>query len=184
MDGHTVSNKANVMILEILSHTPTWVFVLFSVIVAMGVCRLRDGERDARRVCLVPILFIVFGIIRFCQHDDSSGISFWLVAAAAGLVMGSLARPIIRSAPGSYRVLLAGSAWPLTRIVVIFAAHYFLTVAAVLSFDHRVEFMRLDAAVSGIAAGFFASWLWRFVQAYRVAKVNPGVGGNTNAIVQ
>lgn len=168
------------MILEILSHTPTWVFVLFAVIVALGACRLRDGERDARRVCLVPILFIVFGIVRFCQHDDSSAISFWLIAAAAGLVMGSLARPTMRSVPGCCRIFLAGSAWPLARIVVIFSAHYFLNVAAVLSFDHRVDFMRLDAAVSGIAAGFFAGWLWRFVQAYRVANAGPSVGVGTN----
>ena len=172
------------MILDILSHTPTWVFVLFAVIIALGACRLRDGERDARRVCLVPILFVVFGIFRFCQHDDSSVISFWLIAAAAGLVMGSLARPTMRSVPGCYRVFLDGSAWPLARIVVIFAAHYFLNVAAVLSFDHRVDFMRLDAAVSGLAAGFFAGWLWRFVQAYRVAKAIQRLDGNTNAIVQ
>ena len=172
------------MILEILTHTPIWVFVLFAVIVAMGVCRLRDGERDARRVCLVPVLFVVFGLLRLCQHDDPGAISFWLVAASAGLLIGSLVRPVMRSVPGCWRVVLAGSAWPLARIVVIFAAHYFLNVAAVLSFDHRVDFMRLDAAVSGMAAGFFAGWLWRFVQAYRLAKANPIVDGSSIANVR
>lgn len=172
------------MLLEILSHTPTWVFVLFAVIVALGACRLRDGERDARRVCLVPALFVVFGLVGLSQHDDASAISAWLVGAAVGLAIGSFSRPAMRSVGGHFRIFLDGSAWPLARIVVIFAAHYFLNVAAVLSFDHRVDFMRLDAAVSGMAAGYFACWLWRFLQAYRVAKAIPGVDGNATAIVQ
>ena len=172
------------MIFEMLSHTPIWVFVLFAVIVVMGVCRLRDGERDARRVCVVPVLFVVFGLIRLSQHDDPGAISFWLVAASAGLVIGNLARPAMRSVPGCWRIVLAGSAWPLARIVVIFAAHYFLNVAAMLTFDHRADFMHLDAAVSGMAAGFFAGWLWRFVHAYRVAKANPTACGSSNVIAQ
>ncbi|MFZ2236588.1 MAG: DUF6622 family protein [Dokdonella sp.] len=171
------------MILEILTHTPTWVFVLFAVIVSMGVKRLSDGERDVRRVCLVPILFIVFGVLRLSQHDDAMATSAWLIAAAAGTVVGCMVRPTMCVAAGRHRIFLAGSAWPLARIVVIFVAHYFLNVAAVLSFDHRVDFMRLDATVSGMAAGFFAGWLWRFVQAYRVAKAIPAIGVGTNAVV-
>lgn len=171
------------MILEILTHTPIWVFVLFAIIVMMGAKRLRDGERDARRVCLIPILFILFGLIRLSNHDDSGAISAWLVATGAGLGIGSLARPAMKHLADGYRIFLAGSAWPLARIVVIFVAHYFLNVAAVMSFDHRVDFMRLDAAVSGIAAGFFAGWLWRFVQAYRVAKASPAIPTGTKALV-
>lgn len=170
------------MILEILGHTPTWVFVLFAIIVVMGANRLRDGERDARRVCLVPILFILFGVLRLSQHDDAMATSAWLVAAAAGSVVGCMARPALCVAEGRHRIRLAGSAWPLVRIVVIFGAHYFLNVAAVLSFDHRVDFMRLDAAVSGITAGFFAGWLWRFVQAYRIAKPNPVIGSDSSVV--
>ena len=161
------------MIFDILSNTPTWVFVLFAVIAAMGARRLRDDERDVRRVCLIPVLFIVFGLLRLSQHDDAGAISAWLVAASAGLVIGSLAHPVMRATPGSFRVFLAGSMWPLARIMAIFGAHYFLNVAAVLSFDHRIDLMRVDAAVSGITAGFFAGWLWRFVQAYRVARATP-----------
>lgn len=172
------------MILEILTHTPAWVFVLFAVVIALGACRLRDGERDSRRECLIPILFVVFGVIRFYQHDDPSAISFWLIAAGMGLLIGSLARPALRSVPGCYRIFLAGSAWPLSRILVIFAAHYFVNVAAVLSFDHRVDFLRLDAAVSGAAAGFFAGWLWRFAQAFRAAKASPTIGGRANIVAQ
>ncbi len=172
------------MILEILTHTPTWVFVLFAVVIALGALRLRDGERDARRVCLIPVLFVVAGLIGLCMRDDAAAISTWLVAASAGLVIGSLSRPAMRVVAGGYRIFLAGSAWPLARIVVIFAAHYFLNVAAVLSFNHRVDFMRLDAAVSGMAAGFFAGWLWRFVQAYRAAKSNPTIDGTASIILR
>lgn len=172
------------MILEILTHTPIWVFVLFAMILAIGACRLREGERDARRVCLVPALFILSGLIGLIQHDDFGAISAWLAAAAVGFLVGSFSRTAMRSVAGRFRIFLAGSAWPLARIVVIFTAHYFLNVAAVLSFDHRVEFMRLDAAVSGMAAGYFAGWLWRFVQAYRVAKGRPTMGAGTNAVLQ
>ncbi len=169
------------MILEILTHTPTWVFVLFTIIVSMGALRLRDAERDARRLCLIPVLFVVAGVIGVGMRDDAAAISIWLVTASAGLVIGSLARPAIRVVAGGYRIFLAGSAWPLARIVVIFVAHYFLNVAAVMSFDHRVDLMRLDAAVSGLTAGYFAGWLWRFVHAYRVAKARPASGRGTNA---
>ena len=172
------------MILEILTHTPIWVFVLFAIIVSMGAKRLSDGERDVRRVCLVPILFILFGLLRLSNQEDSGSISAWLVAACAGLVIGSLARPVMRNLAGNFRVLLAGSAWPLVRIVVIFVAHYSQTVAAVLSFDHRVAFMRLDAAVSGMAARYFAGLLWRFVQAFRVAKATPAAATGMTAVAR
>ena len=172
------------MILDILTHTPIWVFVLFAVIVALGACRLRDGERDARRVCVIPVLFIVAGLIGVCLRDDAVAISAWLIAVAVGLLLGSLSRPAMRSVAGCHRIFLAGSAWPLTRVVMIFVAHYFLNVAAVLSFDHRVDFIRFDAAVSGMAAGFFAGWLWRFVQAYHVVKATPTLGVADNLIEQ
>lgn len=171
------------MILEVLTHTPTWVFILFAVIVALGAMRLREAERDARRVCLVPALFVVFGLVGLSQRDNAGAISAWLVAAAVGLLIGSFSHPVMRSVAGGFRIFLDGSAWPLVRIVVIFVAHYFLNVAAVLSFDHRVDFMRLDAAVSGMAAGYFAGWLWRFVQAYRVAKASRAIATGNNAVV-
>ncbi len=172
------------MILDILTHTPTWVFVLFAAIVALGACRLREGERDARRVCLVPALFVMFGVVGLSQHNDSGAVSAWLLAGALGLLIGSFCRPSMRSVDRHFQIFLAGSGWPLTRILVIFVAHYVLNVAAIMSFDHRVDFMRLDAAVSGMAAGFFAGWLWRFVQAYRVARASPAGGAGTNVVGQ
>lgn len=163
------------MILDILRNTPTWVYILFAVLILLGSSRLRSGERDARRVCIMPVVFIVLGLAGLSQRSDSGAISAWLVAATVGLTLGTLVRPKLQAAVGRFRIVLPGSVWPLLRILAIFAAHYFLTVAAVMSFDHRDEFLRWDAAVSGMAAGFFAGWLWRFVQGYRSAKATTTV---------
>ena len=179
---NTHSRKTIPMILDILHNTPTWVYILFAVLVLLGSSRLRSGERDARRLCFMPVVFIVLGLAGFNQRSDSIAISAWLVAAAIGLTLGSLVRPKLQAAAGRFRVTLPGSAWPLLRILAIFCVHYFLAVASVLSFDHRVDFTRMDAGVSGMAAGFFAGWLWRFVQAYRVAKARSSIGTATNAV--
>jgi hypothetical protein len=65
------------------------------------------------------------------------------------------------------RVSLPGSALPLIRNLLIFSAKYGLAVAVAIAPASRASLAFWDVAVSGASAGYFLSWLARFVSAYR-----------------
>lgn len=157
------------MILDILRHTPIGVYLMFFGLLALSALRLRAGVRDVRRVAIVPALFVVAGVIGLLARHDVVAASMWLFAAIGGGLLGSLSRPVMQADRPRREVWLPGSLMPTLRLLLIFAAHYLLHVAAALRPEQASNFMHWDAAVSGMAAGFFASWSWRFFQAWQSA---------------
>ena len=50
------------LVFDILSHTPVWVWVLFAYLVSRGVVALREREMQPGRALIVPIVFLVWGL--------------------------------------------------------------------------------------------------------------------------
>lgn len=157
------------MILDIARHTPVWVYLMFFGLLAISALRLRGGIRDVRRVAIVPAIFIIAGVVGLFARHDPVATAMWLVGALGGSLVGSLNRPTLQADRDSRAVWLPGSLMPTLRLLLIFGAHYLLNVAAALRPEQAAGFMHWDAAVSGMAAGFFAAWSLRFHQAWKVA---------------
>jgi len=162
----------NVSASDVLSHTPPWVFVLFTYLVWIGLMRLRPSVRDVGKTWITPAIFVAWGVVGlFRRPGDFSYIAIhWGVAALIGGILGSLGgmKKMLVDRPRQL-VRLRGSVLPLVRILVIFGAHYALQVAAAIHPDNRATFLAWDIYVSGASAGYFFGWSIRFLRAYRTA---------------
>ncbi|HEY1722674.1 MAG TPA: DUF6622 family protein [Magnetospirillaceae bacterium] len=161
------------MLSGIVEHTPTWVFVVFALLVMMGVQSMRPRRVRLVRLLITPAIFIVWGIVSLTSKHAFSTmlLTDWLVTAAVGIaIAGALVRfHALRADRQRLIVQVPGSRLPLIRNVTIFAAKYALAVAAVVATSAADQVAFLDVAVSGLCVGYFLGWLGRLMMAYRHA---------------
>ena len=159
------------MLLEILRHTPTWVFAVFAFLAWSGLKRLQGRVRDVRCCAIAPLIFIAWGILGLAHRSDTipHAFAWWLVAAALGAAIGLAFEQPMQVDRERLLVRQPGSPWPLARNLLIFGAHYALNVAAALHPHWQERCMQWDLLVSGLSAGYFVGWSLRFVLTYRTA---------------
>jgi hypothetical protein len=160
----------------ILSHTPPWVWALLALLVWLGSLGLKRRRMPLRRIAVVPAVFILWGLSGLAARPFDAGTiaTLWLAGLAGGLLLGMATGPRpLGIDPGSRTVDLPGSVWPLARNLIIFFAHYALTVMAAILTAQAAGLMQADIAVSGASAGYFIGWslvLWRRYRAARAAS--------------
>lgn len=163
-------------LLAIVSHTPSWVFVVFALLVLLGVQALRPRSVAVARVFATPAVFIAWGLVSLVLAAQRAPLApvAWVLTAIAG---GSLALLTLRldglRVAGPARVHLPGSVLPLLRNVLIFGAKYVIAVLLALHPAARGQLLIWDMAVSGASAGYFIGWTLRFLIAYRRAAAMP-----------
>jgi hypothetical protein len=143
---------------QILSHTPFYVWALLALLVALGLSARRSRELPPWRVALLPMVFFLWGASGLVQRlAVAPGLAlFWAPAALIGLALAWLGRRRTwRIDPDTRLVRLGGSWQPLIRNLAIFAAKYALAVSVVLMPDARPEIATADTALSGLMAGYF-----------------------------
>lgn len=160
-------------LLLILTHTPWWVFLLFALLAWLGVQSLRPRTVPLRRVFITPAIFIAWGLVGLVPAARTAPaiMPVWGLAAAAGgaLAFFSLRLEGLRADRGRSVVHLPGSAVPLIRNLLIFAAKYGLAVAMARLPEMRGQLVAWDMGVSGIAFGYFLGWTARFLLSWRRA---------------
>jgi len=160
-------------LLLIAANTPWWVFLLLALLVWLGVQSLRPRTVPLRRVFITPVLFIAWGLIGLvlAARTAPAVVPVWGLAAAAGgaLAFFGLRLEGLGAERGRAEVHLPGSAWPLIRNLLIFAAKYGLAVAMARRPEMRGQLVAWDMAVSGIAFGYFLGWTARFLLSWRRA---------------
>jgi hypothetical protein len=159
------------VLIEIFRHVPIWVFALLAYLIYVGVQALRPNVRRLQRMFVAPAVFIVWGLIGLFQRMGTvpaAGI-YWLAGALIGVALGVAIRQSMRVDRAAQRVYLPGSPVPLLRNVGLFAAHFILNVTMAMFVVYRAQLAGCDVLVSGFGLGFFAGWLWRFLQTCREA---------------
>ena len=158
------------IVFAILSGTPVWAYVLFAWLVWAGLSRLQERSVPIARVVIVPMIFIAWGLAGLAQRT-ADGVAPWMLAALAGLAVANAVRARLQIDARLRRVSQASSLTPLLRNVSIFLAHYALHVAAVFEPARATSLMRIDAAVSGLCAGYFIGSLIRIARAWQQASL-------------
>jgi hypothetical protein len=124
------------MIVGILQHTPIWVWVLFAMLVGLGLLQMREREISLARAQMVPLIFMglsLSGLLRAAGHPA-------LIAAAwaggfASAFLGARHAVAVRGAFWSERtgrLHVPGSAVPLMLMVGLFLIKYTAAVAQAL----------------------------------------------------
>jgi hypothetical protein len=147
---------------DIVSHTPTAVWIALAVLVALGVRQMRTQRLSAGRVWLVPLVVgaaSLAGALRgFAQAGDVLTGAAWLAGAVLGFVSNrslDLPRRVDANADGSFTV--GGSVAPLLLFVGVFMVRYVVNVA--LAIQPSLAADPKAAAAAAIAYGLTAGLL-------------------------
>lgn len=170
------------MLLQILAHTPTWVFVLFAVLAWFGAKQLRAGRVSLTRVMVMPVAMSalsVYGSIS-AFGDSPLAIVCWAAAAVACALLVRL-RPL--PATTRYDVAtrsfdVAGSAVPLMLMMGIFFTKYIVGVQMAMhpALAHQAGFVLPVSLLYGAFSGIFSA---RALRMWTLAMRNdraPGLG--------
>lgn len=146
------------MIIEVLRHTPGWVWLLLAALLALGISQLRARRVSRPRLFVLPAVLLALGVSATASsfQPAAPALAAWAAALAVGLMLGRrLPPPAGARWDDDGRVLqLPGSAWPLLLIVAIFALRYVGSVALAMHPAWRAApavALPLAAAYGGIA---------------------------------
>ncbi len=151
------------MILQILQHTPTWVYALFVALVALGAWQTRTRALSLGRVLAMPVAMGAFSLYGVLSGLGGSGavLAEWAVAllAATALFAAMGLGSDARHAPGTRTFTVPGSWLPLVAILVVFFLRYAINVGLALDATLRESafFLGGAAAAYGASSGFFAA---------------------------
>ncbi len=168
------------MLLEILKRTPSWVFLLFAVLVFYGVMQSRTRQISLARVAILPLVLTGLSLSGLWSALGSGSfldvaVVAWIAAVAVALLLNELAqwprKVTYASATRTFRV--EGSWIPLAAMMLIFFTRYGVNVALAIR-PALAESPWLAAgagAAYGLMSGAFMARALRILKAARPAEL-------------
>lgn len=159
---------------QIITKTPLWVFGLFFALVVLGSLQMRARKISARRVFILPIVFLLLSAAGVVSAFGLSSIP--LLAFAVGYI---LAITLVVSSPrepnASYNKALqefnvAGSSVPLVLMMSIFALKYFVGVSTAMHTSFALSDL-FPLTISALYGGFSGIFAGRALKLYRLTRV-------------
>lgn len=154
--------------LEILAHTPPWVFAVFLALLSLGYHQSRNRTVSRGRLLLLPVAMLGLSLYGVAS---SFGLAFlplltWVFGVGVIATLGAkrLQSSAQQVAPGFF--LVKGSWWPLALMMAIFFIKYIIGYASArnLSVVLQPWFVGTSCALLGIVSGTFlarTSAAWR-----------------------
>ena len=167
------------MLLQILAHTPKWVFAIFFGLLSLGARQLRGGRVGLLRMTLMPLAMSAlsfYGVVSVFG-EASLALLGWAAAACAAAAF-VLRRPLpagTRYDPAARSFQLAGTGVPLALMMGIFFTKYTVGVLLVMhpKLAHQAEFAAGIGTLYGAFAGIFAARslrLWKLAMRRDAAR--------------
>lgn len=152
------------MLIQILSHTPLYVWAILAFLIWRGVAELRDREIAARRLFVLPLVMLALSLHDMALKFGAGGAALgtWLPGVAvAALLAWTFGRSRIAAGAAPGRVLVRGSAVPLVVMLAIFATKYMTSVALAVQPAMAGQLAPVICAVYGLFNGWFLGRLVR-----------------------
>jgi len=150
------------MSMQILAHTPTWVFVLFAALAWFGAMQLVTRRARLGRVVGIAAGMSAFGLFGVVSAFPASSLALPLAlaaGAAAAALVTRMPTPVgTRYDADQRRFVLPGSAVPLVLMMGLFAVKYAVGVTLALQPDVRTApaFALAVPLLYGTFGGIFA----------------------------
>jgi hypothetical protein len=150
------------MILNILAHTPIWVWLVFVAIVLLGLQQTRTRDVSIARATILPVVMIVLslsGVLGAFAHVPLAWVA-WAVGVGLSLLFASEAvavRGASRSTqPGHLRI--PGSFVPVILILAVFITKY--TAGIALAMNPTLAANTGVAVSLSLVYGAFSGLFW------------------------
>jgi hypothetical protein len=160
------------MLIQIITHTPTWVFGLLALLLWLGGRQLRAGQVSLVRMVVMPVAMAglsVYGVWSAFGGTPLAALA-WALALLAVCALALLLAPPTgaRYHPESRSFSMPGSALPLALMMGIFFTKYAVGVALVMhpGLARETTVALAVSALYGAFSGGFAARalrLWRLV---------------------
>jgi hypothetical protein len=169
------------MLIQILAHTPPWVFGLFLALVALGVAQTRPRQVARARLALLPLAMTTLALLGVWSSfaDHAVALAAW-TTTMLGVVGASLAWAPPRMAaysPASKRYAVPGSWIPLALMMGIFFTKYAVAVVRAMqpaALDGTAAITAV-CALYGLYSGLFLARALRIARtAWRDGGAAPG----------
>ncbi|MGH8744990.1 MAG: DUF6622 family protein, partial [Burkholderiales bacterium] len=126
------SSRVIAMLVEILRHTPAWVFGLFALLIALGMTQARARTLGLVRLALLPLAMLGLSLYGAVSAFGLSELALGSWAAAlAAVALASLALPAARGvgySAAERTFSVPGSWFPLALMMAIFFTKYAVAV--------------------------------------------------------
>jgi hypothetical protein len=124
------------MLVQILEHTPSWVFILFAALLVLGLSQARAREVSRARATVLPLAMVLLSLLGVLSTFTQSSLALAAWIAGLGLCLSLLGgRLAIRGASWlaeTDRFRVPGSWVPLILILGLFLIKYVSGVALAL----------------------------------------------------
>ena len=149
------------MLIQILTHTPLYVWAILAFLVYRGMAAMRDRDVEVRKLVLIPAVMLVLSLQDVSAKFGLEGWAFaaWAAAAAGMALVAGLAgsnRIAASTVPGHVRV--RGSRLPLVMMMAVFFTKYVVSVLASIAPQ-----LRQDTLFACIVCGLFGLYNGWFV---------------------
>jgi hypothetical protein len=161
------------MLIQILSHTPLYVWAILAFLVQRGLTAMRDRDVEVRRLVLIPAVMLVLSLQ---DMNAKFGLGGWALAAwaigAAGMALLAGLAGAPRIAPGTMPgwVRVRGSGLPLVMMMAVFFTKYVasVTLSVAPQLRHDTVFACAVCALFGVFNGWFVGRLVRDLASCRM----------------
>lgn len=164
------------MLSQILKHTPTWVFVLFFVLLAIGFLQSKPRMVKRNIIALLPLAMLALSFYGVLSAFGANALSLlaWLIGVAAAVELG-MKTGMPRNVGFSQETQLfsvPGSWLPLALMMAIFFTKYAVNVmlARSLPMTSELLFVEIVSFGYGLLSGVF---LARALVIWRAARKMP-----------
>lgn len=149
------------MLIQIVLHTPAWVWGLLAVLVALGLSQVRDRQLSALRIAILPLVMVALSLSGVLTAFGHLPVALGGWAAGLGLAL-TFARSLVsvrgaRWLADSQTVHVPGSWLPLALIVALFLLKYTAGVSLALhpALAHDAAFAGACSVAYGLFSGLF-----------------------------
>jgi hypothetical protein len=163
------------MLIQILTHTPLYVWAILAFLVYRGGVAMRDRDVEVRKLVMIPAVMLVLSLQDMSAKFGLGGwaLAAWALGAAGMALAAGLAgseRIAASTVPG--RVRVRGSRLPLAMMMAVFFTKYVASVTLAIAPQLRQDllFACIVCGLFGVFNGWFLGRLMGDLASYRTLQ--------------
>ncbi|MFC0132092.1 hypothetical protein CR105_26220 [Massilia eurypsychrophila] len=164
------------MLIQIVTHTPVYVWAILALLVYRGVVAMRDREMTIRKLFIIPVIMLALSLQDVVAKFGAGfmPLSVWTGSAVLmTLLVWKFSSAGVSAAASSGRVIVHGSWAPLAMMMAIFFTKYATAVTLVIkpSASQDPLFSTVVCALLGVFSGYFLGRLVGTLQGLQVGRL-------------
>lgn len=145
-----------ITIQQIISSTPIWVWLLFVLLIIMGINASQERPVNLPRMFIAPLIFMTWGLWTILTTFSHAGLALtsYIICIIPGVFIGYVLNRKFQSFYKNDRIVYKKKSYlPLFIVMLNFIIKY--TTNVMLIFHHDTLFHIIYSSVSGLTVGLF-----------------------------